>query len=582
MSQQKNEQLIAERMLELMEAEGMKTLVGIPEPGFVAMLITAEARGWRVIAPHHEEAGAFMADGLYRMTGIPGVIIGNQGPGVANLAPAAICAAKENIPTLFIAGQRPRKFDQRVRRGHFQYTRQPRYFEEAMKYVGIIEFPEQVDEIFHEAFRRALSGTPGPVLIEFPQDYAATNHSYGPLQRPEDYRLVNQKADAESIEQACDLLSAASQPMILLGNGAFVARARESVTALARQLRCPVVVTPGAGAVIPEILEQIATYSTPPANHAIAQADVVLAIGSELGEPVHFGRTRHWLLGGMTGKQENTQRKWIYIERDPTAIGVNRKIDVPLVGDLRAIVPQLTQALSKTPSETRALPDSFSRLREEALAHQAETIAAFPTTAPIHPGLLVTEATRAMPADAVLVRDGGAASIWTMHFNQQPSADVLWSGNFGHLGTGISHAIGAQLAVGDSRRVVLLSGDSSFLFHISELETAVRKNLPIVCIVNCDYSWGLEVMVYNAAFGDQSPETEAHWGNQVRLDKIAEGFGAHGEFVSQVEEIGPAVQRALAANKPAVIQVPVDPRVNALQVPGAAEFATWYGDEGYV
>jgi len=150
---------VHERILELLEAEGVKTLIGIPDPSFVGMFIAAEARGWRVIAPHHEQAGAFMADGMWRMTGIPGVVVGNQGPGVANLAPAAICAAKENTPTIFIAGQRQRLFDQRVRRGRFQYTHQPAYFEAAMKYVGTIEYPEQTDEIVHEAFRRARRNT---------------------------------------------------------------------------------------------------------------------------------------------------------------------------------------------------------------------------------------------------------------------------------------------------------------------------------------------------------------------------------------------------------------------------------------
>ncbi|MFV2089841.1 MAG: thiamine pyrophosphate-binding protein [Pseudomonadales bacterium] len=573
MAEEKINQLIPERMLELMEAEGIKTLFGIPDPGFVAMFVTAEARGWRVIAPHHEQAGAFMADGLYRMTGIPGVIIGNQGPGVANLAPAAICAAKENIPTLFIAGQRERMFDQQVRRGHFQYTRQARYFEEAMKYVGVIEYPDQVDDIFHEAFSKSLSGTPGTVWIEYPQDFAGAMHSFGPIKQPHEYRLIGQKADAESLEKARELLTEATHPMILLGNGAFAARAHQAVSDLARCLQCPVVVTPGAGALLPAVLDQMAPYASPPANHAIEQADVVLAIGTELGEPVHFGSGRHWLKG-------NTGRSWIYVERDPTAIGVNRSIDVPLVGDLRAIVPQLVDVLNAHAGQKR-LPESFTAFRGEARAAQQEALASFPSTSPIHPALLVTEATRALPEDTVIIRDGGAASIWTMHYNQQASSDVLWCGNFGHLGTGLPHAIGAQLAVGDKRRVVLMTGDSSFLFHISELETAVRKNLPIVAIVNCDYSWGLEVKVYNAAFGDQSPETEAHWGNQLRLDKIAEGFGAHGEYVSRVEEIAPAVARALAANRPAVVQVPVDSRANAIDVPGFEEFVTWYGDKGY-
>ncbi|MBU6472323.1 MAG: thiamine pyrophosphate-binding protein, partial [Alphaproteobacteria bacterium] len=180
---------VHDRILELFEAEGIKTLLGIPDPSFVAMFIAAEARGWRVIAPHHEEAGAFMADGLWRMTGRPGVIVGNQGPGVANLAPAAICAAKENVPTVFLAGQRQRIYEERVRRGRFQYTRQPRYFEEAMKYVGIIEYPEQTDEIVHEAFRRALSGVPGPVYIEYPMSVMRAELDLPPAPPPESYRL---------------------------------------------------------------------------------------------------------------------------------------------------------------------------------------------------------------------------------------------------------------------------------------------------------------------------------------------------------------------------------------------------------
>ena len=149
MTLEKNEMLIPDRILQLLEVEGIDTLFGIPDPCFVPMFALAEQRGWRVIAPHHEQAGGFMADGLYRLTGKPGVIIGNEGPGVANLTPAAIAAAKENIPTIFIAGQRERYFDQQVRRGHFQYTRQPRYFEEAMTNVGVIDHAHNVYDIFH-------------------------------------------------------------------------------------------------------------------------------------------------------------------------------------------------------------------------------------------------------------------------------------------------------------------------------------------------------------------------------------------------------------------------------------------------
>ena len=180
----------------------------------------------------------------------------------------------------------------------------------------------------------------------------------------------------------------------------------------------------------------------------------------------------------------------------------------------------------------------------------------------------------------MFVRDGGAVVIYSWEYNQLKPRDLVWNQNFGHLGTGLPYAIGAQLAVGNDRRVVLLTGDSAFLFHISELETAVRKNLPIVCIVGCDFAWGLEVRAYRTTFGPGGPETEAHWG-KIRLDKVAEGFGAHGEYCERAEDIGPAVQRALASGRTAVVQVAIDGNANAGQPPNYDEYKTWYTDFSY-
>jgi thiamine pyrophosphate-dependent acetolactate synthase large subunit-like protein len=563
---------VHERILQLLEAEGLQTLFGIPDPSFVGMFICAEERGWRVIAPHHEQAGAFMADGLWRMTGRPGVIVGNQGPGVANLAAGAICAAKENVPTIFIAGQRQREFDQRVRRGRFQYTRQPRYFEEAMKYVGTIEFAEQTDEIFHEAFRHALGGTPGPVYIEYPMHLLQAQLEVAEPPAPELYRLTEQAASAPALDRALALIRTARLPILLVGQGVFVSRAHEVVSLLAGQLNCPLIQTPGGAAVLSELEARTFPYASPAGIQAVAEADLVIAVGTEIGEPLHYGVGRHWCRG-------NTDRKWIYIERDSQAIGVNRAIDAPLVGDLRDIVPQLTEALGAQPRPESPGMGTLIDAHAEYRAGLLDSIA--DGAGPIHPARFVVEATRVLPEDAVLIRDGGSVNIFTWTYSQLVPRDVLWSQNFGHLGTGLPHALGAQIAVGDSRRVVLMSGDSSFLFHISELETAVRKGLPVVCIVGCDYAWGMEVAVYKGSFGPQSPETEAHWGSQVRLDRIAEGFGAHGEYVDRAEDIGPAVERALASGKPAVVQVPIDGVANATQIPGFEEFATWYGDAGY-
>ena len=325
---------IHERIIELFEAEGIKSIFGIPDPSFFSMFLHAESRGWNVVAPHHEEAASFMAEASWRMTGKPVVVIGNKGPGVANLVSGAIHAAKENIPTIYIGGQRHRLYEQRVRRGKMQYLSQPRLFEAAMKYVGVIEYPEQTDEIVREAIRRALGGVPGPVYIDFPQNVLGTDLTVQPPLAPHQYRLVDQQAGAEAIERAVAALESARAPILLVGQGAHVTRAHALVGELALALDCPIIQTTGALSVIEGMDDRTFPYGTPVGNTIVGESDVVVAIGTELGEPLHYGRGHHWKTG-------QDGRKWIYIENDPTAIGVNRPIDVPLVGDLRAIVPQL-------------------------------------------------------------------------------------------------------------------------------------------------------------------------------------------------------------------------------------------------
>ncbi|WCT73489.1 thiamine pyrophosphate-binding protein [Sphingomonas naphthae] len=557
---------VYERILRLLEAEGIKTLFGIPDPGFVHMAVAAETAGWEVIAPHHEQSGAFMADAWSRMTGKPGVCFGTMGPGVANLAAAAIVAAKENSPTIFLAGNRGREAEHRVKRGRIQYISQPKYFEAAMKYVGVIEYAHQADEVIREALRVCQSGKPGPVYVEIPMHVLHETPDWGPIQPPGEYRLIHQAASAPALAEAMALIGAAKSPIILAGHGIFTARAHAQVGELAGAMGCPIIQTSGGTAFIEGYEDRTFSYGfSPVAIEAVEQSDLVIAIGTELGEPLHFGLNRHWAAG-------DAKRKWIHIERDPLSFGVNRKIHVPLLGDLRDIVPQLVAALKDAP---RGPSPKLAEWIAAQAAFKADLADSAPRgMVPVHTARLVVEATKALPADGIMVRDGGSITIFGWTYSQATPHDVMWNQNLGHLGTGLPYAIGAKLAARD-RPVMLLTGDSSIMFHISELETAVRKKLPVIVVISSDYAWGLEVGVYRRAMGEQSPETEAHWSKEVRFDIIAKGFGAYGEFVERDEDIGPAIQRAFASGKPALIQVPVDADVNATQAPNYQEYSTW-------
>jgi len=435
-----------------------------------------------------------------------------------------------------------------------------------MKWVAVIEYPDQTDEIIHEAFRQALSGTPGPVYIEIPMNTMTAELELPPPPEPEHYRLLHLPASADAIHKACELIRQARQPIMLVGQGAFTARAHASLAALANNLQCPVIHTYPISSFLEGAEDRTFPCGFSPAGAAaVSNSDLVIAIGTEIGEPVHHGVGGHWARGIV-------DRKWIYIERDPLAIGVNRQIDVPWVGDRRDVVPQLGDALKDEPRPRSTEVEKLIAMHKK---HRKDYLAAAPRgMQPMHPGRLMAEATRFIPGDAVFVRDGGATSIYTWTYSQVTPRDSIWNQNFGHLGTGLPYAIGAQLAAGNDRRVVLVTGDSAFLFHTSELETAVRKNLPVICIVACDYAWGVEVRGYRGMLGHGSPETEARWGKQLRLDKVAEGYGAHGEYVEREEDIGPAIRRALASGKPAVVQIPVDGDANARDVPGHEEYST--------
>ncbi|GAB2851530.1 thiamine pyrophosphate-binding protein [Actinocorallia aurea] len=534
------------------------------------MFHLAEERGWSVVAPHHEESAGFMAEAVSRMTGGPAVCIGTLGPGVANLAGAMMCAKVENSPVIFLGGQRARITEQRVRRGRIQFVKQAELFEPSVKYSASIEYADQTDEVIREGLRKALTGTPGPVYIEYPSHVILEELDVPEALPPSRYRLVGQQAGQGGIDEAARLIRAAEHPVLLVGHGVHTSRAGESVKALADLMACPVIQTSGGTSYIKGLEDRTFPYGfSPSAIEAVVGSDLCLAIGTELGEPVHYGRGRHWVAG-------EAKRSWILIEQDPEAIGVNRAIDVPLVGDLRAVVPQLVEALKGTPRE--ASPDLERWIREDA-ERLAELAATAPSgMSPVHPARLIVEATKVFPPDGIMVRDGGATTIFGWTYSQAKPHDVMWNQNFGHLGTGLPYAVGAGVADGGRRPMMLITGDSSFQFHISELETAARLNLPLVCVVAVDYAWGLEVGVYKRTFGQGSLETGTHWSTATRLDKVAEGFGCHGEYVERDEDIAPAIKRAYASGKTAVIHVAVDPKANSEEMPSYDEFRTWYAE----
>ena len=251
---------VYQRILDLFEAEGVNTLFGIPDPNFVHMFSEAHARGWSVVAPHHELSAGFMAEAASRMTGRPGLCIGTLGPGVANIAGAMMCALVENSPVIFLGGQRARVTERRVRRGRIQFVQQEGLFAPSVKYSSSIEYADQTDEIIHEAIRRSMSGTPGPSYVEFPSHVILEELSVGDAPEPSAYRLVNQGAGAREVAEAVELIRAAKSPVLLVGHGVHTSRTQQQVKELAELMACPVVQTSGGTSFIPGLQDRTFPY----------------------------------------------------------------------------------------------------------------------------------------------------------------------------------------------------------------------------------------------------------------------------------------------------------------------------------
>jgi len=568
---------VYERILELFEAEGVNAIFGIPDPNFVHMFVAAEERGWTVVTPHHELSAGFMAEAYARMNGTPALCIATLGPGIALASGSMMNSLVENSPVIYIGGQRARITEQRVRRGRIQFVQQEALFTNSVKYSASIEYADQTDEIIRHALRVSQSGTPGPVYIEYPSHVILEELDVPPALPPSSYRLVAPGADGDRVAEAARLIKDAECPVLLVGHAVQCTRAGQKVRELAELMGCPVLQTSGGNAFIEGIEDRTFPYLfAEVADEIVARSDVVVAIGTEIGEPVHYGRGYLWAEG-------HVDRKWISIELDPEAIGQNRPIDVPLVGDLRTVVPQLSAALKDSPRSEHAELQRWVKEDRERLA--ALTQQDFTTeSGRVHTGEWVIEATKAMPQNAIHARDGGCTVIFTWTYLQSKPHDVIWNQNFGCLGTGLPYAIGASVADGGKRPVLFTTSDSAFLYHISELEVVQRLNLPMVIVVAVDNAWGLEVGVYKRTFGHgKTTEPGVHWSKNVRFDEIAKGLGCEGVYIDKGEELGAAVTAAFESGKPTVIHVPIDPVVNHggnenLDTPNYDRFRTWYAE----
>ena len=556
-----------ELLLKCLQQEGVDVLFGILDGSFNPFLAKLDEYGMRFVNARHEAAAAHMAEAYARIRGGPAVVIGGIGPGAANLVSGVVTAYAEGSPLIVFSGQRRRNIIYPDRGGSFQNVPLLDLYRPVTKWSAGVRDWRRLPELIRRAFREALSGRPGPVYLEIPEDVmrGVGDPASVELWPPEQYRPGRPGAgDPALIAQAAEMLAAAERPLLHAGTGVAWSAAWDEFLALADHLAAALTTSLGARGVVPEDHPR---YFHPLNRDALeaarSEADVVLVVGGRLGELDNWGRAPSW--------GDPLAQKVIQVDVDPTAIGLNRPVDLGIVGDGRAVLTALLAAVRERtgPKGEHDRWPHYRALTQEWREQMEVTLNA--PEGQINPGWMVQTVREFFPREAVTVMDGGNTSLWTASFNPiLAPRSYLYTAKFGHLGTGLPYAIGAKLA-DPERPVYLISGDGAIGFNIQEMETARRYGANIVVIVSCDRGWGMERS--SQLFAQMGDLVECDLHPETRYDRVAEAFGCHGELVEAPDQLRPALERAAAADKPALIQVMVDP-MNNLAPPGLLTFSS--------
>jgi thiamine pyrophosphate-dependent acetolactate synthase large subunit-like protein len=501
--------------------------------------------GIRCIDTRHEQAAALSAHAWTRIMQRPGVAMGASGPGATNLLTGVANAFTDCAPMVAIGGSSPR-----VSLGMeaFQEIDQVAVFKPVTKYAARIYDAKRIPDMVATALREATSGRPGPVYLDLPGDVLGEKVEEDAVVYPAAWKPAPRTlGDPTAVREAIALLARAERPVIIAGSGVWWSDGARELQAFVEATGIPFYTTPISRGLIPEdhALAFLNARST-----AFTEADVVLAVGTRFNWVIQFGRPPRFA----------ADLKVIHVDVNGAELGHNRPADVPIAGDAKAVLQQLT-AEAKGKLEPKTFSAWTGKLRVlDADKGSEQDKAMSKDETPIHPLRLCKEVRDFLKRDAILVVDGQEI----LNFGRQAIPTYvpghrLNSGAFGCMGVGLPFGVGAKVAKPDTQ-VVVLHGDGSFGINAMEMDTAVRHKIPVLVVISNNGGWTAD-----APWTRPLPKPGRNLG-YTRYDKIAQDLGAHGEFVEKPHEIRPALERAYASGKPAVVNVITDSKARATTV----------------
>ncbi len=501
--------------------------------------------GFRSIDVRHEQAASMAAHAYSRVTGKPGVCFGASGPGTTNLITGVGNAYLDAVPVVTLGGSSALS---QAGMGAFQEMDQLGMFKPISKWAERVLDARRIPELINKAFRVATGGQPGPVYLDLPGDVLYRDVDESEVLFPKKPHAVPRvSGDPELVKKALALLRQAQRPIILTGTGVFWSGAMEELKEFVRLSGIPFYTTPQGRGVIPEDHPLSFLGAR---NQAWKEADVVLIVGTRLNFIIGFGLPPRWA----------EDVKIIQVDISDEEIGRNRPVDLGVVGDAQVVLRQLINEGREAFRGRKELP-WVDTLRGYDKRSQAKAAALLDSDqVPIHPLRLCKEVRDFMNRDAIIVVDGHEI----LNFARQsipthvPGHRVN-AGPNGCMGVAVPFGLGAKVAKPNTQ-VIVLSGDGSFGMNGMEIDTMVRHNIPALIVISNNGGW--------AGAGGMAAGRELGFS---RYEKMAEVFGAHGEYVERPQDIRPALERAAASGKPAVINVITDPKARS----STASFAAY-------
>ncbi|MDD1659178.1 MAG: biosynthetic-type acetolactate synthase large subunit [Methanomicrobiales archaeon] len=539
-------------LIEGLQREGVETIFGYP--GGVVLPIYDELYNApiRHILVRHEQAAAHAADGFARASGRVGVCLATSGPGACNLVTGIATAYMDSVPIVALTGQVPTSL---LGNDAFQEADISGITLPITKHSYLVKDTRDLSRVIREAFFIAKTGRPGPVLIDLPKDISTNQVEDVPLKEPVSLRGYQPtlKGHARQIEKALALLEKAERPVIYAGGGIIASNASGELVDLAERFMIPITTTlMGIGCIPcdhPLNLGMLGMHGTEYANFAITECDLLLGIGVRFDDRV-------------TGKVSTfaPHAQIIHIDVDPAEIGKNKAIDVPIVGDARAVLQAMLQKIEKRGGRENWLEKIRMWKKKHPLRYKDD--------GKLRPQFIIQQLSDLLKGEGIIVSEVGQNQMWTaQYYCFRKPRSWLTSGGLGTMGYGFPASMGAHFARPDEV-VFDIAGDGSFQMNIQELGTVSHYKIPVKVAILNNMFLGMVRQWQELFYDRRYSYTELP---PVDFAKIAAAYGVDGMRIESPDGVREALKTAIETDGPYVLDFRIEREENVFpMVPAGA------------